>query len=954
MNVKLRVLSAGVLFFVGGQMLLAQKTNQKKDTATKVKDIEEVVVVGYTKKNKDVVTSAVSSIKSETLERYSPITTVTNILQGKSPGVDITSYSGKPGSGANINIRGLGNVTTTSGASSPLIVIDGNVVGNNDTAQFLLNSIPPGDIEDVSVLKDAASAAIYGSQGANGVIVVTTKNGRGRTTVSYSAQFGFSEKIKDINFTMMNAAEKIAYEQKVAALGTVAGYYDWPDQQEINDALGKDHNWQKDILRRSFIESHNVGIKGGNDKSNYSLLLSYDNDNGIVQYLNAFKRYSGRFKYNGKINEKLDFGVGVGASYRRTQDPRDRNNVQNPFRAMYDYNSYEPVYNPDGSFNNTFQGFPILEALKNNPEYNSDVIIDANIFAQYKILPYLTYKIQGSGVFDAYTYDYRILRGSVLDQVLGINGQASKTLENSFNYTFTNLLTFSKTFGEVHNVEATALAEYINFKLDRVNAVGRNFSSPILSEVSNTSTPFSTTGFSRERRLFGYGILASYDYMKKYIVTGSARRDADSRFGSNNVWSDIFWSTSVAWNVTKEDFLKDNDYINNLKLRASWGTRGYNNIPLFINQPLISGGAYGGLNTPSNFTTLSPSTTQGNPDLKWEVTKSQNYGAEFSILKNRISGTVDYFIDSKKDFILSIPNVGDTGGGYATSINAGDMKNKGWEFSLNGDVIKTTDFNWSLRANISLLDYKLNKLRGDLESQRVVGSINMLKEGEEPFVFYLVRSAGVNPLNGNEQYYDINGNITENYSPNDQVALSGKSPLPKGYGGFGTTFRYKNFDVNADFNFKYGNYIYNYMALNMLDSDNGGNNNLRTDAIDFWTPENTNASLPKPGAAPNGLTGLQTSDRFLQDGSYIRFRNLTVGYTFDRKFLGENNPLKKLRLSVTAQNLATWTKFEGDPEVSVGSGETQNVSGGTFISGAYALYSYPQVKTFLFGIDVEF
>lgn len=953
MNVKLRVLSAGVLFFMGGQML-AQKTNQKKDTATNVKDIEEVVVVGYTKKNKDVVTSAVSSIKSETLERFSPITTVANILQGKSPGVDITAYSGKPGSGANINIRGLGNVTTTSGASSPLIVIDGNVVGNNDTAQFLLNSIPPGDIEDITILKDAASAAIYGSQGANGVIVVTTKNGKGKTTVFYSAQFGFSEKIKDINFTMMNAAEKIAYEQKVAALGTVAGYYSWPDQQEINDALSQDHDWQRDILRRSFIESHNLGIRGGNDKSNYSLILTYDNDNGIVQYLNAFRRYSGRFKYNGQVNEKLDFGVGVGASYRRTQDPRDRNNVQNPFRAMYGYNSYEPVYNPDGSFNNTFQGFPILEALKNNPEYNSDVIIDANIFAQYKILPYLAYKIQGSGVFDANTYDYRIFRGSVLDQILGIGGQASKTLENSFNYTFTNLLTFSKTFGEVHNVEATALAEYVNFKLDRLNAVGRNFSSPSLSEVSNTSTPFSATGFSRGRRLFGYGILASYDYMKKYIVTGSARRDADSRFGANNVWSDVFWSASVAWNITRENFLKDNSYINNFKLRASWGTRGYNNIPLFINQPLVSGGAYGGLNTPNNFTTLSPSTTQGNPDLKWEVTKSQNYGAEFSILKNRISGTVDYFIDSKKDFILSIPNVGDSGGGYATSINAGDMRNRGWEFSLNGDVIKTSDLNWSLRANISLLDYKLNKLRGDLESQRVVGTINMLKEGEEPFIFYLVRSAGVNPLNGNEQYYDINGNITENYSPADQVALSGKSPLPKGYGGFGTTFRYKNFDINADFNFKYGNYIYNYMALNMLNSNNGANNNLRTDAIDFWTPENPNANLPKPGAAPNGLTGLQTSDRFLQDGSYIRFRNLTIGYTFDRKFLGENNPLKKLRLSITGQNLATWTKFEGDPEVSIGSAESQTGAGQTFISGAFALYSYPQVKTFLFGIDVEF
>ncbi|SIQ75218.1 TonB-linked outer membrane protein, SusC/RagA family [Chryseobacterium sp. RU37D] len=766
MNVKLCFMTTGVLFFTG-QFIMAQK---KANDSIKEKTIDEVVVTGYQKKSKDEVTSAITVVSGKSLSNFSSSTMGTNALQGKAAGVDIAALNGKPGGGSMINVRGLGNITTTVGASNPLFVIDGFIVGNDQRAQDVFNSINPNDYENISVLKDAAAAAIYGSQGANGVIVLTTKSGKsGKPVITLSSKIGFSEKIKDINFSMMNAAEKIDYEKKMKALG-VAGYQTWTDT-DMNAALAQDHNWQKDILRTSAIESYQVGIRGGNEKSKYTFSLGYDSDNGIVRNIHAYKRYTGRMKYEANPSERLSFGASMGINYSMSQEIRDRNNAQNPFRAMYSYNPYEAVYNADGSYNPTKQGFPVLEALKNNPENINSLIFDGNIFAQYKILEGLTFKSQLGGYFNNIRRTNKIFRGSYLDSVLGIGGEVREQNQNRFRYTNSNTLNYVKSFGN-HNFDLLGLVEYTEFKNDFISGTGRNFALPTISEGSNTATPFAIAGYNELYRTFSYGAFLTYDFAKKYILTASIRQDKDSRFGKNNTLSEPFWSLSGAWNLTNEDFLKGNDIVSLFKLRASIGTRGYNNIDLNLNNILMSGGGYG------NYPSGVPNNNYGNPDLKWEITKSQNYGAEFGFLKNRIRGTVDYFIDQKKDFILSIPNLSSEGGAYSRSVNAGDLKNKGLEISLNADIIKTKDFVWSLRTNTSLMSYKLNKLR-DGESERIVGSINMLREGEEPFSFYLVRSAGINPNNGNEIYYTKNGGTTEIYNSNDAVLIEGKSPLPK-------------------------------------------------------------------------------------------------------------------------------------------------------------------------------
>ncbi|WP_292008725.1 SusC/RagA family TonB-linked outer membrane protein, partial [Chryseobacterium sp.] len=943
MDDKIRILSIGVLFFVG-QATFAQSI--KKDTVTKEKMIDEIVVTGYQKKNKDEVTSAITVVSGKSLSNFSSSTMGTNALQGKAAGLDVSALNGKPGSGSTIRVRGLGNITASVGASNPLFVIDGFIVGNDQRAQDVFNSINPSDYESLSVLKDAAAAAIYGSQGANGVIVLTTKGGKtGKPVITFSSKVGFSEKIKDKNFRMMNASEKLDYENRMYGLG-ISGYEPRTAEETASD-LAQGHNWQNDILRKSFTESYLIGIRGGDKKSKYAISLGYDADNGIIRNIDAYKRYTGRIKYDTNPTDKLSIGVSTGVNYTTSQEIRDRNNIQNPIRAMYSYNPYEPVYNSDGSYNPTQLGFPILEALKNNPQNTNSLIFDGNIYAQYKFLEELTFKTQLGGYFNNVRNTSKVLRGSFLDNVLGIDGSVAETNQNRFRYTNSNTLNYVKTFGN-HHFDLLGLVEYTEYKNDYISGTGRSFSSPTLNELDNASKPFAIRGYDQLYRTFSYGAFLTYDFAKKYIVTASIRQDKDSRFGKNNVTSEPFWSLSGAWNVTNENFLNDSSILSLLKVRASIGTRGYNNIDLNINRVLMSGGING------TYPTIYTNATYGNDNLKWEVTKSQNYGAEFGLLKNRLRGTIDYFIDQKKDFILSVPNYSSEGGAYSTNINAGNLRNKGLEISLSADIIKSQNFTWSVRANTSIMSYKLLKLR-EGENQRIM-DINILKEGYEPFNFYLVRSAGINPDNGNEIYYTKEGGTTEIYNSDDAVLIDKKSPLPKLYGGFGTSLTYKGFDLQADFSYKSGNYTYNYMALNMLNYVNGNTGNMRTDAANYWTTPGQTDVLPRPGNnsnAPGGATGLKTTDRFLQDASYIRLRNLSIGYTFDKKTFGESLPVNKIRLSLTGQNLITWTKFEGDPEVSVGSGENQTGAGQTFISGAYALYSYPAVKTFLLGIEIE-
>ncbi|NIF04451.1 SusC/RagA family TonB-linked outer membrane protein [Chryseobacterium sp. Tr-659] len=930
MNVKLYVLSAGVMFFFG-QTVFAQKV--KKDTISK---IDEVVVTGYRDKKTDEINQAQSVISGDELKQLSNTLSLVNMMQGKAPGVLVQTLSGQPGSSGAITIRGFSNFSNTGA----LVVIDGQY---SSFAQ--LNALNPSDVESQVILKDAAATAQYGSRAAAGVIVVTTKRGaRGNTKYSFASRFGTSWKVsdKEMNFEMMDAGQKLAWENKISPLVGNPSRSD----EEIRRLTLLNHDWEKDILKNSSEETYFFTASGGTDRSLFYYSLGYDSNSGIVQYLNALKRYTARFNFENQLNDHIKIGLNASLQYQKTQNQRDLNNGQNPFGFMYRANAYEPVYLANGSFNPTNVGFPVLEALQRNTAANSNLRLNGNIFGEYKFTNWLKFRSSFYNTFAQLKGKTVMQPGSFLDVILGYNGQVSESNSDLYYFTANQRLDFDRKFGK-HKISATAFYEYSSENTNSLSAIGQNYRTPGLDILSNMVTPNAVAGSRTQTRRTALALLADYNYDLRYLVSASVRRDGSSRFGLDNQFG-IFWSASAAWNIAKEPFMNIPN-LQALKLRASYGIAG-NDAPLpdYVNQPYVGFGLYG-----PSATTFVPATI-GYKQLEWEKVKITNLGLDFNY-DNRFRGSVEYFINKRSDFLQLIPNA-TVQGGYTVYNNAGDMENKGVEVDLSADIIRKKDWSFQLRGNISQVENKILALRPG-ETSRNIGNNNKLEVGEMPFYFRMVRSAGINPATGEalyyttrttanpgETFYDLpGGRATNFYSSLDIQDIKDKSPFPKYFGGFGATFTYKSFDITADFTYKFGAYSVNNEALNMLDPSQY-NYNKRVDAVNYWqNPGDTNV-LPKPN--PNGIW---MTDYFLQKTDYIRFRSLNVGYTFDKNFLGEKIPLSSIRVYAQAQNLFIWTKYEGDPEVAVGSGE-----GNTAVPGSYTLYTYPTQKNVSVGIELQF
>ncbi|MFC5874657.1 TonB-linked outer membrane protein, SusC/RagA family [Chryseobacterium arachidis] len=931
MNVKLCVLTVGVLFFTG-QSINAQTV--KRDTTTKVKQIEEVVLVGVQKKKKEEITQAVSVVGGEELTRMSASSTgITNMLQGKMSGLQVSTNSGKPGEPGSIRIRGAVNVSSVLGASDPLFVVDGIYM-----TQRQFNAIPASDIESVTELKDAASTAVYGARAANGVIVVTTKRGKsGKPSIVYDTRFGFAFKPKDKNFTMMNTSQKIQYENEMSGLGINPNPVYTSEEAAL--LLANDHDWSKDILRNSTIQYHNLSIRGGSETNSYFVSLGYDSDSGILQELDGFKRYNARFNFDQKITDKLKMGFDFGIVNTKTQDQRFSYNALSPFYSIYTLNPYETIYDSDGSFNPTTNSINPIDLRRNELTTDWRTRFNAQISGTYEFFKGLTFKSTFGNIYDLRKNKYVVKKGSDIAAVYGYpDGSIRDTRSDFWTYVFNNRLDFSKSFGQ-HKIGAVAAFEYSQEEFGSLSGTKRVMLGPDVTDIGSAATPFAITGATTSTRYVSMLGVVDYNYAGRYLLSGSIRRDGNSRLGANNKYGN-FWSASIAWNLAKESFFNV-PFFNDIKFRYSIGTTG-NVASLADYQNLISivSGDYGADPTsgPSNFV--------GNKDLKWESKTSQNLGVDISMFKNRIKLTTEVFKDDRKDFLYAIPSTQYEGGGYLFSsiTNAGNIEIKGLESELNVEIIKSADFDWSVRGNISMLKYQVKSLYGTATQLNLDG-YTFMSIGMEPTTFKMVKSAGVDTQTGEALYYRPDGSITNVYSSSDAQFLNGKSTLPNAYGGFGTTFRYKGFDLNADFSFQTGGYNYNIMAQNLVDFS-AYNQNLSTAAFNYWkNPGDTNV-LPAPT-----VNGFETTDAFLQKTDFIRFRSLELGYTFDKKILG-NLPLSSVRVYGSGQNLALWTKFTGDPEVAVAS-ETQ-VNNGTFIPGAISLYNYPTTRTFLLGLQVNF
>ncbi|WP_412984038.1 SusC/RagA family TonB-linked outer membrane protein [Pontimicrobium sp. IMCC45349] len=915
--------------------------------------LEEVVIVAFGEKKRDELTSAVSVVTGEDLAKLSPSTSVDNMLQGVAPGVQVVGGNGKPGQTAFVRVRGIGSINASS---APLYIIDGVVAPN-------MNSVNPNDIESLSVLKDAATASLYGSRAANGVVVIKTKTGRKNraATITLSSRFGYGQRIKD-NFKMMNAAQKIQYERELAALG-VSNAVALPgasisSQEEYNRLVGRDTDWFDTLLRESTIQSNSLSITGGSEDISYFLSLGHDRNTGIIRTIDGFERLNSRLNVTYQAKPWLEVAANVSVTTTSTDEPRDRNNVQNPFRAMYDYNPYETKYildddnnlvldaNGNPQYNLTSNGFSISEALVNNPESEHRTIIIGGISAKAKLTENFTNTFKMGATNSAYRREYFLKPGSVLDGYVGdANNPGSKTDNgsNDLDYTITNLLSYNKIFGEKHDVTVTGLFEFNKntFRSYRLSSIG--FSSEDLSVQSVAAQPTAATTDLFEDTLLSYGGFLDYNFDGKYLATASVRRDASSVFGQNNQYG-VFWSASAAWNISKEDFFKVN-WLDDLKLRASAGTSGNRNgIGSYAALPTLGFGSLNGLST-------AVPTDNGNPDLGFEENFIFDIGFEFTAFNRKVRGVVDYYERTTSDLLLNapLPSLGGEPDGSIFS-NIGEMVNKGLEIELSWDAIQTEDLQFRVGGNIAFVDNEVTKLVPSAQSPNgddIIRGSNIITVGEEINTFYVPRWAGVNPANGEPLFYDSDGNVTNVYDSNANVVLSGKSPLAKFDGGFNFYLNYKGFDLTSDFYFKSGNYILNFMESNMLSDGTGVDANQRLDAFNYWRqPGDTNV-LPNP---IYGNEAQQTSDRFLQKGDYIRLRNLTLGYNLPSKY-AEYLHLKSLRVYVQGQNLWTYAPhFNGDPEVGIGSGETNNAVG----FGNYNLYSYPQTQSISLGVDLKF
>ena len=915
--------------------------------------LDEVVVVAFGTKTRDELTSAVTVVSGEALAKLSPTTSIDNMLQGIAPGVQVVAGNGKPGQTAFVRVRGVGSINASS---APLYIIDGVIAPD-------LNSVNPVDVESVSILKDAATSSLYGARAANGVVLIKTRSGKKNkeATVTLSSRTGMGQRVKD-NFKMMNAAQKIQYERELASLGVPGtGGLAGPSigsQADYDRLIGRDTDWFKTLLKQSIVQSNSMSIAGGSENTSYFLSVGHDRNTGIIKTINGFERMNARLNVTYEAKDWLEVSTNFSISTTSSDEPRDRNNVQNPFRAMYDYNPYETKYVRDNDnnivyddlgnpeWNLTSNGYSISEALVNNPEDEYFTTLLGGISLKADLAEGLSNTFKIGAVNTRFRRENYLKPNSVLQGYVGDAdnpGQKTDNGSSNLNYTVTNLMTYNKLIGEKHDFTLTGLFEFNKSTTRSYLLSSIGFSNPDFSVQSVAALPDSTSSSLFENTILSYGAFLDYGYDSKFFATASVRRDLSSVFGQNNQ-SGVFTSASAAYNIAKESWWNV-DFVNDLKIRASAGSSGNRNgIGSYASLATLGFGSFNGQST-------AIPTDNGNPDLGFEKNFIFDIGLEFTILDRKVSGVIDYYERTTSDLLLNapLPSLGGEPDGSIFS-NIGEMTNKGLELELKWDVLQNKDWTVSLGGNIAFIDNEVTQLVPSSESASgsdIIRGNNIIRVGEEINTFHLPMWAGINPANGEPLFYNSDGDITNVYDSDANVLMSGKSPIADFDGGLNLYVAYKGFDLSTDFYFKSGNYILNYMESNMLSDGTGADANQRVDAFNYWkNPGDTNV-LPNPIF---GNEAQQNSDRWLQKGDYIRLRNLTLGYNIPRDVVSRIG-LQSFRVFVQGQNLWTYAPgFNGDPEVGIGSGETGNSVG----FGNYNLYSYPQTQSLSLGLDIKF
>lgn len=926
-------------------------------------DLDEVVVVGYGVQKKSDVTGAITQIKGDVMEDL--ITpSFEQQLAGRAAGVQVTSTGGVLGEAPRFNIRGISSINSSN---SPLFVVDGvpvnmtNVGGGNVSINPLAD-INPNDIESFEILKDGAATAIYGSRAANGVVLITTKKGKaGRFDVNLGIVSGVGTPMKyyDVlngdQFTMIN-------QEKTVNAGVAPDY--WAKYSGINT------NWQKELMRSaSFQSNYNLGISGGTETSRYFLSLGFTDQDGSVK-ANAMQRYTVR----ANIEQDLNKYITVGSSLAWTKSDLSAMNKgtsslggvifnalnQIPNVPVYDA-STESGYNiaPGQNYlgyspwNNAPQGSGIYNLAYvfdiNSYKSNSDRVV-SNSFLNVKIIDGLTYRFQFG--YEKSTNLESMFWSPLHGDGVGSNGRMNQSNNYAEQYNVQNILNYNKTFGGKHNVGATAVYEIQKNTFSWNDAAGTDITNEFFNQniITGAYGTQSIAGSKSENGLMSYVGRVTYNFENKYFVQGSVRRDGISKLSPQTRWQNLY-GFSAGWNIAKEGFWDNlRGVVNEFKLRGSFAQTGNTGFGNYAYQSLYSLQNYGNLNGIA-FSQL------GNSLLKWETSNKVDFGVDLGFLNNRIRFTFDYFQNTTKDMILSKLLPSSFGvPGNSVNINAGNMENRGLEFSVSALVINKNDFSWDINANLTLQKNKVKNL-----PEAIITNNNITENGQSINSLFGYRYYGVNKANGNPIYVKadgslIQGNMVNNtyygYDESNPEQLGARSALtaqdkvilgrvqPTYFGGITNTFKYKGFDFNFLIRFSGGNKIFNETRQKML-SYNFTNN--ITEILGRWqSPDNPGDGMTPKLEAANGDFANQTTvtSRFVEKGDFIFLDNAQFGYNLPKDLLSKIN-VKKMRIFVTGQNLWMITDYKGiDPEM--------------YNTNGIDLYGVPRNRIFTLGLNVGF
>lgn len=873
--------------------------------------MDDVVVVAYGVRKKGTIAGSVSTVKNDKLENV-PAPSFDQALQGQTTGLSVISNSGEPSKAATFQIRGTNSINS---GTAPLFILDGVPISSSD-----FNTISPSDIESISVLKDASSTSIYGARAANGVVVITTKRGLSmdKAKVTFRAQYGFSQLAQN-NWNMMNTAERIQYEKEIGI-----------DTGKDYDVLSRtDINWLDMVFNdRAPLQNYEVSVNRATDRLNYFVSGGFYDQDGIAQS-STFRRYNMRANAEVKASDWLKVGTNSMVAYEEVEQADDGSYaLYTPISACRFMLPYWNPYNEDGSLASendgtwTGTGSNPIEWMANNPVTNKKYKVLSTVFAEITPIKNLTIRAQFGADYSHSTAFMQSFPSYIINNEMGTAGRNSSDM---LNLTETTTVNYRWELNSDHSFNFLLGQEGVDYRSEGFQVITSGQSNNFLTNISSgtraSSWADSTTSYSY-LSFFGRG---EYNYKDLYYADFSVRADASSRFGTGNRWAG-FWSLGFMWNLKSEPFLKDIEWLSSAQIALSTGTSGNSSIPDYDHLALVSGKA-----NYEDQAGIYPSQS-GNEDLSWEKLWSSNVALRLGFI-DRINLDIEFYNKKTTNMLMLVPDSYALTGEGEHWDNIGAMLNRGVEFNVSADVIRTKDFVWSVNANASYNKNKLLELYNGVQEYEVSTTATKLVVGHSVSEFYINRYAGVNPANGDALWYTKDGQITNEYNEGDKV-MTGKTFDAPWQGGFGTSLAWKGFSLAAQFSWVADRWMFNNDRY--FEESNGlyaAYNQSKRLLYDRWKQPGDITDIPRHGVTP------QFDDRFLENASFLRLKNVTLAYAFPQRLLSKSNFFSSARIYLQGQNLLTFTGFTGlDPESS---------------SNVYKA-QYPMSRQFTLGVEVSF